>query len=113
LKNASQLAGFTKRSDLEYFLREIAGIEYVHRADLAPPTELLKAYKKKEVGWEEYQARFLDCLRERRVEATLDKRLFAVPAVLLCSEPSADQCHRRLVAEYLQSKWGVVKIVHL
>jgi uncharacterized protein (DUF488 family) len=30
LNNISQLAGFTKRSDLEYFLHKIGDIEYVH-----------------------------------------------------------------------------------
>jgi uncharacterized protein (DUF488 family) len=39
--------------------------------------------------------------------------LFAVPAVLLCSEPTAEHCHRRLVVEYLQAKWGDVKCTHL
>lgn len=31
LNNVSQLAGFTKKDDLEFFLHTIAGIEYRHR----------------------------------------------------------------------------------
>ena len=36
LNNVSQLAGFAKREDLRYFLREICGAEYVHEPLLAP-----------------------------------------------------------------------------
>jgi uncharacterized protein (DUF488 family) len=28
---------------------------------------------------------------------------------LLCSEPMPENCHRRLVAEYLQRKWAILK----
>ena len=33
--NVSQLADFSKRSDLEYFLRAICGIPYLHLLGLA------------------------------------------------------------------------------
>ncbi|MFS1823029.1 DUF488 family protein, partial [Bacillus anthracis] len=33
LNNVSQLAGFTKKDDLRFFLREINHIDYVHRPD--------------------------------------------------------------------------------
>ncbi len=36
LNNISQLAGFSKRDDLQYFLREIVGIDYIHLPLLAP-----------------------------------------------------------------------------
>jgi len=43
-----------------------------------------------------------------------DRRsIFAVPTVLLCSEPKPDRCHRRLVLEYLAAKWGNITIHHL
>jgi len=38
---------------------------------------------------------------------------FADKSCFLCSEPKAEKCHRRLVAEYLRELWGNVKIVHL
>jgi uncharacterized protein (DUF488 family) len=47
LNNVSQLAGFAKRKDLEYFLRKIGNIEYVHILDLAPTQDILDDYKKK------------------------------------------------------------------
>jgi uncharacterized protein (DUF488 family) len=113
LNNTSQLAGFAKRDDLAYFLQEICQAEYQHEPTLSPDKELLDGYKKKAVRWEEYESRFLALLREREAETLVDRRLFDVPTVLLCSEPTAEHCHRRLVAEYLAAKWGDVKIVHL
>lgn len=113
LNNTSQLAGFAKREDLPYFLREICEADYRHEPMLSPDKELLDGYKKKTVPWEEYESRFLALLADRQAETLVDPRLFDVPTVLLCSEPTADHCHRRLVAEYLAVKWGDVKIVHL
>jgi uncharacterized protein (DUF488 family) len=113
LNNTSQLAAFAKRDDLEYFLRELCGAEYCHEPMLAPTEEILDAYKKKAIGWEEYESLFSAILAERAVEQRVDRRLFAAPCVLLCSEPKADRCHRRLAAEYLARKWGDTKIVHL
>ena len=46
LNNVSQLAGFTKRKDLEFFLKQIANIDYVHILDLAPTKDILDEYKK-------------------------------------------------------------------
>ncbi len=113
LNNSSQLAGFTKSHDLRFFLRELCGAEYEHVPLLAPTAELLKAYQVKAVAWPEYSERFLGLLAERRVEEGLDRASFATPTVLLCSEPTAEHCHRRLVLEYLREKWGDVTPVHL
>ena len=113
LNNTSQLAGFAKRDDLRFFLREICRADYRHEPALAPTKEILDAYKKKRMSWEEYETRFLDLLTERAVETSIDRRLFDVPVVLMCSEPTPECCHRRLAAEYLAAKWGDVRIVHL
>ena len=113
LNNTSQLAGFAKRDDLQYFLREICRAGYRHEPALAPTGEILDAYKKKRLSWEEYETRFVDLLIQRAAENVVDRRLFDVPAVLLCSEPGAERCHRRLAAEYLAEKWGGASVVHL
>ena len=113
LNNSSQLAGFTKCGDLPFFLRKLCGADYRHEPLLAPTAELLSHYKKRVVGWDEYEQQFLALLKERRVAKRLERTLFETPAVLLCSEPTAKRCHRRLVAEYLQRAWGDVSIVHL
>ncbi len=113
LNNTSQLAGFTKRDDLRYFLQEICRADYHHEPALAPSKEILDAYKGKQISWEEYQARYVALLAGRAAETAVDRRLFDVPAVLLCSEPAPEHCHRRLAAEYLARKWPDVRVVHL
>jgi uncharacterized protein (DUF488 family) len=113
LNNTSQLAGFAKRDDLQYFLREICRAEYVHEPLLAPTQEILDAYKKKEFDWNQYAAQYRELLASRTAESAIDRRLFDVPAVLLCSEPTPDHCHRRLAAEYLAEHWAEMKVVHL
>lgn len=113
LRNSSQLAGFSKRDDLRYFLKAICGIEYVHEPSLAPTPEILDAYKKSKGSWEEYEVLFRKLMEEREIEKRLSPELFAAPAVLLCSEATPENCHRRLVAEYLQERWGSINIHHL
>jgi uncharacterized protein (DUF488 family) len=113
LNNVSQLAGFAKRADLKYFLKQICGADYLHEPLLAPTQEMLDAYRGKAVSWEEYEAQFLALMAQRRIEHNLDRALFETPTVLLCSEPTAERCHRRLVLEYLREKWGDVSISHL
>ena len=113
LNNTSQLAGFTKRDDLKFFLKELCNSEYIHEPLLAPTPEILNSYKKKKISWQEYEQRFLELMSERKIEQKIDRSLFNGPTVLLCSEPKADRCHRRLVLEYLQNNWGNLKIIHL
>lgn len=112
LNNTSQLAGYSKKDDLAYFLRAIAGIGYVHLPDLAPTQDILTAFKKEKGDWAVYERLFLDLIGGRRIEATADRALFD-GGCLLCSEDTPDECHRRLVAEYLREKWGDLEIVHL
>jgi uncharacterized protein (DUF488 family) len=81
LNNVSQLAGFAKKDDLAFFLKEVAEMEYVHVPELAPTQEMLDAYKKEKGDWRHYE--------------------------------QPHQCHRRLVAEYLQQHWGDVDVKHL
>ena len=111
--NTSQLAGFTKRGDLPFFLREICGAEYIAEPLLSPTRDLVDAYRKGRASWQEYERRFLQLLAERRVELELDPRLFDVPTVLLCVENTAEHCHRRLVFQYLADAWGEMLVTHL
>ena len=113
LNNVSQLAGFSKRRDLQYFLREICGADYRHEPFLAPTKEMLEGYKKRKGSWKEYERRFLALMADRQIESRLKASDFAMPTVLLCSEPEPDHCHRRLVLEYLQKKWSKLTIRHL
>lgn len=113
LNNVSQLAGFAKKNDLEYFLRKIGEIEYIHILDLAPTKDILEEYKKKQINWAIYEKRFNQLITERQIEKKVNSDLLD-EACLLCSEAKPHNCHRRLVAEYLQSKLNTpIKIHHL
>lgn len=112
LNNASQLAGFTKKNDLEYFLQEIDGLDYVHMPDLAPTKNLLDAYKKKNIDWSEYERQFRELIAKRHIENLVVPEQ-ADRACFLCSEGKSEKCHRRIVAEYLRQRWQNVVIRHL
>jgi uncharacterized protein (DUF488 family) len=112
LNNVSQLAGFTKRDDLRFFLQQVCGIDYVHILDLAPTRDILDDYKKNRGDWIAYEKQFLDLMHQRQVEKTVPRHLID-GGCLLCSEATPEHCHRRLVAEYLRDQWGDIEINHL
>ena len=112
LNNVSQLAGFSKKDDLAYFLNEICGIDYEHRSELAPTKDMLDEYKKYRGDWTIYKERFLELMAQRKIEETLPHSALD-RACLLCSEDKPHHCHRRLVAEYLKDKWNDLEITHL
>lgn len=113
LNNTSQLAGFAKQADLAYFLRKICGVLYEHEPLLAPTQEILDAFKKQKGDWATYTDSYLRLIEARRVEETLSKASFRRRTVLLCSESTAEHCHRRLALEYLHRHWGNIVIHHL
>ena len=112
LNNVSQLAGFSKRDDLQFFCGAILSIGYLHVPELAPTQAMLDEYKKDHGKWRDYEEKFLRLMAERKVEATVAREVVD-GGCLLCSELTPDNCHRRLVAEYLQSKWGGIEIEHI
>ena len=113
LNNKSQLAGFTKVKDFPYLLKHLAGIEYRYAAPLAPTKELLDGYKEGNIRWSDYETIYNALLDERDLEA-LDTQILN-DGCILCSEPTADQCHRRLAAEYLRDLYPEenIDIIHL
>lgn len=113
LHNTSQLAGFAKADDLAYFLRKINGMDYVPEPSLAPTEELMKFFKTDKGDWDVFARDFGALMRERKIE-TAFKLSFFDGACLLCSEATAHRCHRRLVVEYLNGKWGgALTVQHL
>ena len=115
LNRDGQLAGFAKAQDLEFFLKRLAAIEYVAEPMLAPTAENLKNYRDKNMSWDEYANAYFELLRKRSVENTISINSLN-NACLLCSEPTADRCHRRLAAEYLRSTYvgaSSLEVVHL
>lgn len=112
LHNASQLAGFAKQADLAYFLEAICGVSYEHDLRLAPTDELLRNYRA-DKDWDAYSAGFIRLMRKRKIVTTLERQPFHDrKTALLCSESTADRCHRRLVAELLAKQWRAT-IEHL
>ena len=112
LNNISQLAGFTKKDDLKFFLKQICDIDYYHVPDFAPTEDILKRYKNKEINWEQYEKEFIALIKQRKIENHI-KLDFLNNACLLCTEPTAENCHRRLLAEYFSSIFPQVKVKHL
>ncbi len=108
-----QLAGFAKRGDLPYFLRQLANCDYRHLPELAPSEEILKDFRK-DHDWKRYVERFEALMDERGIPEPLDRTLFERnDCCLLCSEATPDKCHRRLLAERMARIWPGVEIVHL
>jgi uncharacterized protein (DUF488 family) len=113
LHNTSQLAGFTKRDDLRYFLKQILDMEYHEVPILAPDDSILVRYRGAG-DWGEYERAYLGLIRQREVERHLNLKLFKKGVVLLCSEAEPNRCHRRLAAEYLKrTLFPRAKIQHL
>jgi uncharacterized protein (DUF488 family) len=112
LNNVSQLAGFSKKEDLAYFLKTIADIDYVHLPELAPTQEMLDDYRKRKGDWAAYERQFIGLMARREIEKTIQPSSLQ-RACLLCSEHLPHHCHRRLVAEYLNAKWNGIAVKHL
>tara|TARA_B110000196_G_C20944553_1_gene566253 strand:- start:398 stop:829 length:432 start_codon:yes stop_codon:yes gene_type:complete len=111
LNNSSQLSGFAKGLDLKYFSKEICNIDYKHNLDFAPTKEILNSYRKKEIDWSSYEDKFNQLIASREIELT--NKTDIADSCLLCSEDKPHNCHRRLVAEYLNKRWGNIEIIHL
>lgn len=112
LNNVSQLAGFAKKNDLIFFLKELCAIDYVHIPDLAPTKDILDPYKKGTMSWEGYEDKFMNLMAQRRIER-IDKEIIE-DGCLLCSEHKPHHCHRRLVIEYLNENWNTkFEVKHL
>ncbi len=113
LRPNGQLSGFARGNDLAYFLPALSNCEYVHNPLLAPAPEILDDYRK-DKDWNAYVRRFDALMEQRNVPCVLDRTIFeSAPCCLLCSEPTPEQCHRRLVAERIARSWASVNVVHL
>ncbi len=112
LNNVSQLAGFTKKDDLRFFLSEICNIKYIHRPEYAPSKDILDSYKSKEISWNQYEKKYLELLTKRDIIANLNWEELN-DSCFLCSEPTAEHCHRRLLAEHLKNFNRNIIINHL
>lgn len=112
INRTSQLAGFAKEQDLEFFLPKIVGMQYQVWDDLAPTKELLASYRDKEILWEEFAQKYQDLIN---VRGTLEKssQTDFENAVLLCSEHEPEKCHRTLLAELITQKFPLLGVTQL
>ena len=114
LNNKSQLAGFTKGDDLKFFLGEICSCGYQHCVEYAPTKEILDGYKKKAILWDEYEKQYLALIRHRQAVESFAERFLKYRAVcLLCSEPTPERCHRRLLAEIIAKAYPGIIVRHI
>lgn len=112
LNNTSQLSGFAKQIDLQYFLSKISNIDYSHNLSLAPTQEILDAFKKKNLSWEDYSKKYLELIQNRQVESAINEENLQ-NSCFLCSEDKPHFCHRRIAAEYFQSHFNNIEVIHL
>ncbi|MDD9301874.1 MAG: DUF488 family protein [Desulfobacter sp.] len=68
--------------------------------------------KKKQISWDEYVVQYSALIKRREIESKLSLSELG-GSCFLCSEPTADMCHRRLAAEYLKKHYKELKIKHL
>jgi len=112
LNNVSQLAGFAKGKDLEFFAKSIIGVGYEHNINFAPTKELLKNYRDKKITWSQYEKEYISIIEKREIIQKTDfEKLDG--SCFLCSEHKPDMCHRRLLAEYLKKANKEIEIIHL
>lgn len=115
LNNTSQLSGFAKFPDIQYFLNEICNIKYIYDGTFSPTETLLKGYRKKSVTWEAYEENFEEIMISRDIEKHINENYLSLSTkniCLLCSEATAEKCHRRLVALHF-SELLKLSIIHL
>lgn len=113
LNNQSQLAGFTKGRDIEFFLKEICDCRYSHEIQFAPTKDILNRYKKEQISWEKYEVEYKELIKKRNVLNIFMQKYSIYDKVLfLCSEPTPECCHRRLLAEFLNEELGV-EVIHI
>lgn len=107
-----QLSRFAFEKDLPYFLDKLVdGCKYVHRVDLAPKNELLKEVRTKgsamSKDYKLFEKAFKQQLEsESKIENFVEQFNKYQNVVLLCSEPTTEKCHRRLVSELLFNKFS-------
>jgi len=115
LNNSSQLAGFTKCDDLKYFLKQIADIDYVCEPIFAPTKEILDAYKKGNINWEEYEKEYIELMCKRKVYEFIQSKgkEYWQESCMLCSEETAEKCHRRLAINAIKEVYPDFSVIHI
>lgn len=107
-----QLSRFAFEKDLPFFLDKLVdGCKYCHRVDLAPKKELLMEVRDKNCPMSKdyslFENAFIKQLsNESNISDFVNKFSVYNRVVLLCSEPTNEKCHRRIVSEMLLDKFS-------
>jgi uncharacterized protein (DUF488 family) len=113
---AGQLQGFARFPDIAFFLNRLVGAEYVYEPLFAPSPEIRDAYRSSH-DWNHYEIAFCQLMEERKAVEQAKPEDYQGMIAFLCSEPTAERCHRRLVAEMLAEKWNAsghsIEVRHL
>ena len=112
LRPNTQLAGFTKPNHFKYFLERLNDCDYCHIPLMAPSKDILNDHLNNGLEWKDYERRFKKLINQRKIERLINEDEID-GAYLLCVEVEAVNCHRRLVAEYLQNYFKNIEIIHL
>jgi uncharacterized protein (DUF488 family) len=116
LNNTSQLAGFSKYPDIEYFLNDMLNIKYIHDPEFSPTENILKEFKEKKISWNEYTKRFNELMAQRNIRQYIQEKYIDCQSIkycLLCSENEPEQCHRSLVSAYFCEIFKQLKVINL
>ena len=113
LNNTSQLSGFSKRDDLEYFLREISGTDYKHALEFAPSPEIFNGFRKKEIEYIEFKTKYTNLMEKRGDYKNFNSNFKYNNPCLLCSELEPDLCHRKILGELIVEISKDRELVHL
>lgn len=93
-------------------LATVLGSRYEYHPEFALKVEFLADYKDKKLIWGEFEQKYRELLNARNPLQNCDFcKLDRI--CLLCTEKTADMCHRRLAAEYIATKIPDAEIIHL
>lgn len=112
LNNNSQLAGYAKKDNLAYLLKELCSCDYLYLPECAPSKGILDNYHSNAIDWQMYESQFLGLLESRNPIVNI-KNINIDHSCLLCAEFTPENCHRKLVAEYIQQHIHGTLIKHL
>ena len=113
LNNVSQLAGFAKRHDLEFFLKELCGIEYVHEKELGNPAANRDSFRD---GDGQAGRRHMRKLLSNGSGPALDRlveRAMRERIAVLCVEREQDRCHREVIIEMALEKNSAIEVIQI
>ncbi len=93
-------------------LANVLGSRYEYHPEFAPTFEMLTSFKDKKTTWADAEPIYHKTIAER--QPLMNITLESLDRIcLLCTEKTADMCHRRLAAEYIANVIPDTEIIHL